>query len=412
MKSLDSNQFLKPKLPNDLESSKIPEYSLEEGVERVLEIIQEKLLTQKKPIIVEIAGGSASGKTSTVAFKIKEALGDKALVLSMDNYCHEKSFIDNKNRNGENINFDQPEALNLELLKNHLIKLQQGKAIEKPIFDLKESKLKGQETIQPHRVIIVEGLFALNNLIVKEGDIKVFVDVNAQGRLLRRLFRDITRSGKKSVEVLRYFLNTVEPMHDKHVQSTASNAGLIIRNGYDSKIEAKKLDLNEIQFKFKGEIDLENLQKIGAKILTSVDQEDCYYSPNGVSLNEFGEILRIRHENRHKILTYKGPRLESDLQIRSQFEFEIDDEIETKFSLIYGSPLKIIKKKCILYQLNNIIFSIDDVFKIENEKETRIGKFIEIRSTNRNTDTEKIRDVILKLGLSIKDDLKKSYSEM
>lgn len=412
MKSLDSNQFLKPKLSNDLESSKIPEYGLEEGVEKVLEIIQKKLLTQKKPVIVEIAGGSASGKTSTVAFKIKEALGNKAFILSMDNYCHEKSFIDDKNKSGENINFDQPEALNLELLKSHLIKLQQGETIEKPVFDLKKSKLIGQEIIQPHKVIVVEGLFALNDLIVKEADIKVFVDTDARGRLLRRLFRDITRSSKKSIDVMRYFLNTVEPMHDKHVQNTMGNADLIIKNGYDSRTETKKLDSNEIQFKLGGEIDLENLQKIGAKRLTSVCQEDYYYSPDNGDLKESGEILRIRHENGHKILTYKGPRLETDIQIRAKFEFEIDDEIEEKFLSVYKNPIKIIKKKCILYQFNNIIFSIDNVSKIENEKETKIGKFVEIRSTNRNVDTKEIKDVISRLGLSIEDGLKKSYSEM
>ena len=110
MKGLDLNQFLKPKPSNNSESFKIPEYDLEKGIERVLEIIQEKLLTQRTPIIVEIAGGSASGKTSAIASRIKEVLGDKAFIFSMDDYCHDRAFMDSKVKEGEIINDDQPEA--------------------------------------------------------------------------------------------------------------------------------------------------------------------------------------------------------------------------------------------------------------------------------------------------------------
>src|SRR3989338_2595593 len=247
MKGLDLNQFLKPKPSNNSESFKIPEYDLEKGIERVLEIIQEKLLTQRTPIIVEIAGGSASGKTSAIASRIKEVLGDKA-------------FMDSKVKEGEIINDDQPEALDLELFKSHLIKLKHGEAIEKPVFDLKESKRAGMITVQPHRVIIVEGLFALNDLIVKEGDVKVYIDTNTHGRLLRRLLRDTERTGKEPSNTLKYFLEVIVPMHEKHIEGTKNNADLIIKNEYNPKeAEAQKTNLYEIQQKLKGEIDLENL---------------------------------------------------------------------------------------------------------------------------------------------------------
>ena len=412
MKNFESLHSPRLTSPNNLESFKIPEYDLEKGIERVLEIIQEKLLTQEKPIIIEIAGGSASGKTSAVSFKIKEILGDKALILSMDDYCYERTFIDNRAKKGEIFNDDQPEALDLELLKSHLIKLKDDKTIEKPVFDLKESKRVGFVTIQPHKVIIVEGLFALNDLLINEGDIKIFVDTSTHGRLLRRLFRDTERTGKEPINTLRYFLDVIVQMHEKYVQSTKKNADILIRNEYNPEIEAQKTNLYEIQKKFKGELDLEYLQNIGAKSLGSIDQEDQYYNINESKLNETGEILRIRNENGHKILTYKGPRITSDFQVRSKFEFEIDNEIETKFLSIYGDPIKIIKKKCLLYQLNNITFSIENVSNIENKKETEVGKFIEIKSTNKDTDTKEIENLISKLGSSIKDDIKKSYFEM
>ncbi|KKQ83036.1 MAG: Uridine kinase [Candidatus Daviesbacteria bacterium GW2011_GWF2_38_7] len=260
MKGLDLNQFLKPKPSNNSESFKIPEYDLEKGIERVLEIIQEKLLTQRTPIIVEIAGGSASGKTSAIASRIKEVLGDKAFIFSMDDYCHDRAFMDSKVKEGEIINDDQPEALDLELFKSHLIKLKHGEAIEKPVFDLKESKRAGMITVQPHRVIIVEGLFALNDLIVKEGDVKVYIDTNTHGRLLRRLLRDTERTGKEPSNTLKYFLEVIVPMHEKHIEGTKNNADLIIKNEYNPKeAEAQKTNLYEIQQKLKGEIDLENL---------------------------------------------------------------------------------------------------------------------------------------------------------
>jgi uridine kinase len=412
MKSLDSNPSLKPKPPNDSESFKIPEYDLEKGIEKVLEIIQKKLLTQNGPVIVEIAGGSASGKTSAVASKIKKSLGDEAFIFSMDDYYYGKAFMVKKAEEGQILNEDQPEALDLELFRSHLIKLKNGEEIQKPIFDLKESKPIGMEIIQPNRVIIVEGLFALNDLIVKEGDVRVFVDTGTHGRLLRRLLRDTERTGKKPINTMRYFLEVIEQMHKKYIQDTKNNADLVIRNEYNPMMEAQRSGLHETQLKFKGEIDLENLKKIGARKLSSVNQEDYYYNTNNGNLVETGEILRIRYENGRKIFTYKGPRTEADFRIRPKFEFEIDDEIEKKFLSIYGSPVKIIKKKRSSYLLDGVVFSIDNVSKTEDKNETVVGKFIEIESIDDNLNEDKIRDIILKLGFSIKDGLRKSYSEM
>ena len=107
----------------------IPEFELEEGVHELVRSVKEKMSEKEGTIIVEIAGGSASGKTSAVAAKLKKELGDDALILSMDNYYRGGKYMDDEAEKGNEMNFDQPEALNLDLLHKHLERLKQGKSI-------------------------------------------------------------------------------------------------------------------------------------------------------------------------------------------------------------------------------------------------------------------------------------------
>ncbi|MDD3101718.1 MAG: class IV adenylate cyclase [Patescibacteria group bacterium] len=394
------------------EVSNIPEYDLEQGVGKLSSLINEKLSQQTNPVIVEIAGGSASGKTSAVAKKVKELFDDKALIFSMDDYYRGKKFMDKEAEKGNILNWDQPEALNLELLKEHLQKLEQGKSIQKPIYNFKEAESTGTEEVQPNKVVIVEGLFALNESIAPEGDIKAFVDIGTHGRILRRLLRDVERTGQKPIDILKYFSEVVEPMHEKHIQNTKKNADIIIKNEYSPKIEAQKSGLHEIQLKFSAEIDPEFLRKMGAERLGSTTQTDYYYNPKDRNLIETDEVLRIRDEGEYKILTYKGPRIESDFRERPKFEFEIDAETEKKFLSVYGDKIKTIKKERVLYQLGGVIFSVDSVAKIEDGKKINLGKFVEIRSTDKETNEKEIKETISKLGFSLDDSIKKSYFEM
>lgn len=215
----------------------MPEYPLEEGVKLVGQIIEEKLSRLDRPIIVEIAGGSASGKTSAVAAKLKERFGEDALILSMDDYYRGKTFMEKEAEKGNEMNWDQPEALNLELLKTHLDQMKSGEAIEKPTYSFKTSEVAGREKVAPRRVILVEGLFALNDAVKGEGDIKVFVDIGTHGRILRRLLRDVERTGQKPADILKYFAEIVEPMHEQHVQSTKQNSDLVIKTRHQKRIQ-------------------------------------------------------------------------------------------------------------------------------------------------------------------------------
>ena len=127
---------------------------------------------------------------------------------------------------------------------------------------------------------------------------------------------------------------------------------------------------------------------------------------------ETGEILRIREEGNRKILTYKGPRVESEFRERPKFEFDLDGETEEAFLGIYGDMKKTITKERVLYQMDGVVFSIDKVFKNEGNGENDLGSFIEIRSTDKEQNTEKIKSVIERLGFNFDDGMKESYFEM
>ncbi len=390
----------------------IPEYKLEEGVGKLVDIIKEKMTQSKDNIVVEIAGGSASGKTSMVADMVKRVFGKDILMLSIDDYYYGKRFMDTEAKGGNVLNWDQPEALDLDLFKQHLAQLKSGELIEKPIYDMKTGESTSTEAVNPKKIIIVEGLFALDEKLKDQGDINVFVDIGTHGRIVRRLLRDVQRTGQKPADILKYFSQIVEPMHEKYIENTKKNADLIINNEYNPEVEAERSGLHEIQLKFRGALDVEKLRSLGVERLGSTAQVDKYYNPKDKDLVQSDEILRIREEGDRRILTYKGPKIESQFREKPKFEFEIDTDTEDAFLDIYGDMKKIITKERTLYQLDGIVFSIDKVLKNEDGKNVDLGEFVEIRSTDKESDPEKIKLVIKKLGLNINEGIKESYFEM
>jgi uridine kinase len=386
----------------------IPVYELEKGIGMLVDTIKEKKDKSSNSIIVEIAGGSASGKTSAVSSMVRKVFSSESVVLSMDDYYRGKTFMNSPE--GSGLNWDQPEALNLELLQRHLSDLKLGKSIEKPVYDMGISEPVSTEKVEPSKIIIIEGLFALNDAIKDEGDVKAFVDIGTHGRILRRLLRDIERTGQKPADILNYFSEIVEPMHEKYIQNTKENADIVIKNEYSPAIEAERSGLHEVQLKFKADLSEDALRKLGVDKIAQTSQIDKYCNPKDRNLMETGEILRIREESGSRTLTYKGPKLESEFRKRAKFEFEINEEIENKFLSIYGDKVKTVIKNRNLYQMDGVVFSLDQVSKIDNDDIEELGNYIEIRSTDENS--EKINNVITKLGLDTKDGIKESYFEM
>ena len=394
-------------LQKNKEDLDIPKYELEEGVGKLIEKIEEKMVQTEGTIIVEVAGGSASGKTSKVAEQVKEKFSNDAIIFSMDNYYRGGNYT-RKN----DLNFDQPEAIDINLYKKHLQQLKEGKLIPELKYDFGDNPPETIGELQPQKIIIVEGLFALHDSLEKIGDVKTFVDIGTHGRMIRRLLRDVVERGQKPDDIIKYFAEIIEPMHEKYIEDTKKNADFIINNEYNPEIEAERSGMHEVQMKFEGSIDSEVLRKIGAERLNSVKQIDYYYNPRDRDLAETEEIVRIREEGKDTILTYKGPKNpESEFRERPKFEFKINEKIKDKFLPFYGDEMKIIKKNRTLYQLDGIVFSLDSVSKIENGGEIKIGDFIEVRTTDKEA-KEKIKKVVSKLGLKMKDGIKNAYVEM
>jgi adenylate cyclase len=386
-----------------------PSFELEKGVEYLKNEIEARKNEQEGPIVVLIAGGSASGKTSAVADKIHRAFSEESIILSLDDYYRGRKFMEEMAAQGINYNYDQPEVINLDLFNTHLNSLKSGQPIEKPIYNFSTGEAERTDKVLPQRIIIVEGLFALNEKLLEVGDIKVFVEVGTHGRLIRRILRDIESRGQNPDDILSYFAKVVEPMHDEYIQSTKKEADIVISNEYNPEVEAR--GMKEIQLKFTGVIEPEKLRKLGAERIGSSIQVDTYYNPKDRDLQVTGEILRIREESGHIIVSYKGPKQGGDFRVRPKIDFEISTEARDNLIKMYGEAVTVVKKDRTVYQLNGVTFDIDKVIKIDNGIERDLGNFMEIRGINSPRE-EDLKKIIELLGFKMEDGDKRAYSEM
>lgn len=393
----------------------VKEYELEEGVKELIEMIEGEIKGSDTPIVVEIAGGSASGKTSAVAKKVKDHFSDRSIIISMDNYYRGNRYMEEQAAQGVELNWDQPEALNIDQLRSDLEKLNAGEEVNIPSYDFSTSTSTSEAIkIVPRQVIIVEGLFALNDSLVSEAKIHAFVDIGVHGRILRRLMRDVVeRPGQQPKDIVRYFAEVVEPMHEKYVQSTKKNADIVIKNEYSAEVEAERSGLYESQLKFRTDVKPEVIRMAGAELISRTKQEDIYYNAPDRNLVETGEILRIRNEGGSKILTYKGPKdIAASSRQRPKFEFEIDDETERGLKTIYGEGTRKIIKDRAVYQLHGVIFSLDQVSSLEGDREIEIGHFIEIRGAKDGADDVRVAKVVESLGIDLSEAIKDSYFDL
>lgn len=183
------------------------------------------------PIVIGIAGGSGSGKT-TVANVILEQVGkQKIAYLPHDAYYKDLSELPQTQR--AQINFDHPNSLETELLTRHVQQLQQWQRIDLPIYDFKtHSRTEQTIPIEPQSVIIVEGILIFAEQKLRElFDVKIFVDTDSDIRFIRRLQRDITERGRTTQAVIEQYLKTVRPMHLEFVEPSKRYADVIIPEG-------------------------------------------------------------------------------------------------------------------------------------------------------------------------------------
>ena len=184
----------------------------------------------KDILVIGIAGGTGSGKTTLMENLVKR-FGDNVTVLSHDNYYRRRDDMTLEERS--KVNYDEPAALETDLMVRHLDKLRQGEAIECPVYDFSQHNRSNKTTtIEPKRVIIVEGILifeddALRNLM----DIRIFVDTDADVRLGRRILRDVEERGRTLQSVLDQYQTTVKPMHEMYVEPSKKYAHLVVPEG-------------------------------------------------------------------------------------------------------------------------------------------------------------------------------------
>ncbi|HMB94198.1 MAG TPA: uridine kinase [Rhodothermales bacterium] len=190
----------------------------------------------QQPVVIGIAGGSGSGK-STVLRRIIQAFGpERIAVLDHDAYYRALDELPIESRGA--INFDHPDALETSLMRQHIDALLAGEAVEKPIYNFTtHTREEETQTVEPRPVIIVEGILVLAEpMLVGRMDIKIFVDTADDIRLLRRIRRDITERGRGIESVLDQYERTVRPMHIEFVEPSKRKADIIIPRGGHNRV--------------------------------------------------------------------------------------------------------------------------------------------------------------------------------
>lgn len=182
-------------------------------------------------ILIGIAGGSGSGKT-TLADSLVNFFGeDEVSILRHDNYYkrHDDMTYEERTR----LNYDHPDAFDTELLCAHIRELKAGRAVEMPVYDYTVHNRSDQTTtVLPNPVIILEGIMIFAEpLLLELMDFKIFVDTDADERILRRIIRDVKRRGRSLDSVIRQYRETVKPMHDQFVEPSKRKADIIIPQG-------------------------------------------------------------------------------------------------------------------------------------------------------------------------------------
>ena len=185
---------------------------------------------ENKILVIGIAGGTGSGKTTLMKNLIRE-FSDVVTIISHDNYYkrHDELAYEERCK----LNYDEPGALETDLMARHLDILRQGGTIECPVYDFTVHNRSNETiTIVPKKVIIVEGILIFENKPLRDlMDVKIFVDTDADVRLCRRILRDVTERGRTLESVVTQYQDTVKPMHEQYVEPSKKFADIIVPEG-------------------------------------------------------------------------------------------------------------------------------------------------------------------------------------
>lgn len=181
-------------------------------------------------IMIGIAGGTGSGK-STFTNRLKDYFGDDVTVIYHDNYYKRHDDMTYEERS--KLNYDHPDALETELMIEHLKLLKKGESIECPIYDFSQHNRSNKSyTIHPTKIFLIEGILIFSDERLRDlFDIKIFVEADADERILRRIARDVKERGRDIDNIMEQYLTTVKPMHYLYVEPTKTTADIVINSG-------------------------------------------------------------------------------------------------------------------------------------------------------------------------------------
>lgn len=205
---------------------------------------------ERKSILIAIGGGSGSGKT-TLSDYLETIFKDDLVRVSYDTYCNDRSHLSPEERTKSN--YDVPESYDAPLFSKHLKELLGGKSIQKPIYDFKtHSRIKETQLVEPKKIIIVEGIMIYQVPGIRDLlDLSIYVDTDADVRVLRRLSRDVKERGRTIESVIDQYLTTVKPCHYKYIEPTKDDCDIVFinndNNGLDEiQIEKVMRRINEL----------------------------------------------------------------------------------------------------------------------------------------------------------------------
>lgn len=391
----------------------------------------ENLLKNKKdsaPVIINIAWWSSSWKTSKVTSVVKKYLEDKwysVVILSMDNFYFWPTYMEFMENAWTPVNYDQPEAYDMNLLEYTLSSIKEWKDVLIPSYDFQNDPTQDDIHIKKSQVVILEWLFALDINFLDAWDLKVFVDVSSHGRVIRRLLRDAWengRSGQSANDVLHQILRDVEPMDKKYVKPQKKNSHIIISNDHNPYIESSNISKTTKQVKFKlWEIKADNisyaLQSLWFKEIWEKSETDLYYNHKEKCLQKSWEILKIRFIKGSKpVFIYKYPTLNENHRVEKHFSFEIEEEVVDKLDEEYFIVGNISKTRTTFIKWDIKILLDIDVF-VQNhdslENPTFIWDFLEIQGCNDKIELNEAIEMITSLiAQNHEDAINDSYLSM
>ena len=192
-------------------------------------------------IVIGIAGGTGSGK-STMIQKIKEEFHDNITILSHDFYYKRHDQLTYEERT--KLNYDHPDAMETDLMIEHVRQLRQWKAIQRPVYDFTiHNRVDETVEVRPSKVVVVEGILIFENPELRDlCDIKVFIDTDADVRILRRILRDVSERGRTLDSVITQYLTTVKPMHEQFVEPSKKYADIIVPEGGYNRVALEMLN--------------------------------------------------------------------------------------------------------------------------------------------------------------------------